>query len=278
MRKIICALAFAIVLITSCKKTTQEIETSLDIPVVQSFLSPANVPVVRLTTAIPYTTDTTLEVINDISGIDVYLTTKEVSYLLTEVSDSAGYYMDQTATLVITENQSCQLEFQYNGSNVTSSTAVPLKPENFATSESTIEMERITEEGGGNGGPPNMTDIELSWDDENNDFYLIYIQYLEEEYDPINSIIEIEDPAELANFSSSPLQDSLYTIRSMQFMFFGEYRIVLSRITEEYAQLYETLSQSSLEGLAEPPTNVMNGKGIFTAFNSDTLYINVIEE
>lgn len=278
MKKNICVLGIALVLLSSCAKNSLETETSLDIPVVQSFLSPNNLPVVRLTTAIPYTTDTTLEVINDISGMDVYLTTHGETYLLTEMSDSAGYYIDQTGTLVISESQSCQLEFQYNGTQVSSSTTVPVKPENFVTSETTVEVERITETGGGGGGPPDITDIELSWNGENNAFYLIYIQYLEEEYDPVNSNIVIEDTAAFANFSSAPFQDSLYTIRSMQFMYFGEYRIVLSSITEEYAQLYETLSQSSLEGLAEPPTNVTNGKGIFTAFNSDTLTINVVEK
>lgn len=247
-------------------------------PVVQSFLSPGNEAIVRLTTAVPYTTDTTTVVHSNISGVDVYLTAKDETFLLTEMSDSAGYYSDQTGTLVISENQSCQLEFQYNGTQVSSSTTVPLKPQNFESSETTIEMERITETGGGGAGPPDMTEIELSWSEENNEFYLIYIQYLEEDYDPINSIVEVEDTTAFTNYSSAPFQDSIYTIRSQQFMYFGEYRIVLSSITEEYAQLYETLSQSSLEGLAEPPTNVVNGKGIFTAFNSDTLFINVVEK
>jgi hypothetical protein len=278
MRKKIFALAISIVLITSCAKTSLDTESSLDIPVIQSFLSPGNEAIVRLTTAVPYTTDTSVVVNNNISGMDVYLTTKGETYLLTEMSDSAGYYTDQSGTLLVSENESCQLEFEYKGTQVSSSTPVPLKPQNFESSETTIEVERITETGGGNGGPPDMTEIELSWTDENADFYLIYIQYLEEDYDPINSIVEIEDTTAFTNFSSAPFQDSIYSIRSMQFMYFGKYRIVLSNITEEYAQLYETLSQSSLEGLAEPPTNVVNGKGIFTAFNSDTLFIDVVED
>ncbi|MDP2724492.1 MAG: hypothetical protein Q8O72_17205, partial [Bacteroidales bacterium] len=64
----------------------------------------------------------------------------------------------------------------------------------------------------------------------------------------------------------------------MQFSFFGRYQIVLSHINPEYARLFETLSQSSLEGLTEPESNVINGKGIFTSYNSDTLWIDVLEE
>jgi hypothetical protein len=39
--------------------------------------------------------------------------------------------------------------------------------------------------------------------------------------------------------------------------------------------LYSSLNQDSRE-LNEPYSNVTNGLGIFTAFNSDTLYIEVI--
>ena len=265
-----------LVLATACTKTTQDIESSLDIPVIESFLSPDNEVLVRLTTAIPYSSDTTLYIDRNISGINIYLTTDEESYVLTEITDSAGYYKDMTRELRINENRSYNIEFQYKENKVSGNTYVPLKPENFETSETTIAVPRITENGGM--GMPNMTEIELSWDDPNNDYYLIYIQYLEDNYDTINTIVEIDDAAERANFSSEPIQNNVYIIRSMQFMFFGEYRLVLCRITEDYAKLYETLSQSSLEGLAEPPTNIENGKGIFAAFNSDTLTVNVVED
>ena len=266
------------VLLSSCTKTTQDLETSMDIPVVESFLSPNHELVVRLSSAIPYSSDTTLEVTEYISGMQVYITSDSVTHLLSEITDSAGYYKDLTNELVVEENKKYQLDFIYKNDEISSSAIIPLKPENFETSETTIELTRITEESGMGGGPPNMTSIELSWDDENNDYYLIYIQYMEDEYDTVNTVIEIEEASELANFSSEPIQNNMYTIRGTQFMFFGEYQIILCRITEEYAQLYEALSQSSLEGLAEPPTNIINGKGIFAAYNSDTLTVNVVED
>lgn len=265
------------ILFSGCLKTTEDLETGFDIPIVESFLSPGNELLVKLSSAIPYTTDTSLAVSTNLSNLIVYIHADSTTYLLSEISDSAGYYKDTAAELKVEENKTYFLEFEYNDNNVTSSTLTPLKPENFETSVSSIEMEKITEETGWS--PPNsMTDIELSWDDEQNDYYLINIQYMEDEYDTINTIIEIDDAYEMANFTSEPMQDNIYALKSMQFMFFGEYRIILYRISEEYAQLYETLSQSSLEGLAEPPTNIVNGKGIFAAFNSDTLSFNVIEE
>ena len=266
-----------LVITTACTKTTQDIDSSIDIAVVESFLSPGHEAIVRLTTPTPYTTDTTLVVVKEISDLELYINSDSTYYLLSEIEDSAGYYRNLSGELNIENGMTYGLEFSYQNQQINSLTYIPTKPENFITSVSSIEVERITEEGG-MGGMPNMTEIQLSWDDDNNDFYLIYIQYTEDEYDTINTIIEIDDAEEMSNFSSEPMQDNEYTIRSFQFMFFGEYRIVLSRITEDYAQLYEALNQSSLDGLIEPPTNITNGKGIFTAYDSDTLYINVNEE
>lgn len=276
MKKYLNILIVFVVLITSCTKTTQDLDSSIDVPIVEAFLSPGNEALVRLTRPIPYSDDTTLQIIKEISGISVYITSDSINYMLSEIEDSAGYYKDMSGDLIIENNKNYNLEFIYNDKQIQSHTLIPLKLDNFDISQTILEIERITDESGW--GPPNMTEIELSWDDENNDTYLIFIQYLEDEYDTINQNIEIEDASQFANFSSQPMTDNFYTIRSMQFMFFGEYRIVLSRISDEYAQLYESLNQSSLDGLTEPPSNIINGKGIFTSFSSDTLYLNVVED
>lgn len=276
MKKIIFTLVVAAVLLTACTKTNQDDSSTLETPIVESFLAPAKEALVRLTTAIPYTTDTTIEIDNNITDAQVYISYGEKAFLLSELVDSAGYYREITGEFEVEAGQTYQLEFQYNNNEITASTTIPLKPENFEISETTTEIERITEDVGF--GPPDMTEIELSWDNETGDYFLIYIQYLEDEYDTINTVIELDEDIDYANFSSDPLSTDYYTFRSMQFRFFGEYQVVLSRITETYAQLYETLSQSSLEGLTEPPTNVTNGMGVFAAFNSDTLTINVVEQ
>lgn len=49
----------------------------------------------------------------------------------------------------------------------------------------------------------------------------------------------------------------------------------MTSVNDEYVNLYNSLNQDSRE-LNEPYTNIQNGLGIFTAFNSDTLYLQVI--
>ena len=47
-------------------------------------------------------------------------------------------------------------------------------------------------------------------------------------------------------------------------------------MNEEYAMLYESTSTRS-QSLTAPYSNIENGKGIFTAFNTDTLFFELKE-
>ena len=55
---------------------------------------------------------------------------------------------------------------------------------------------------------------------------------------------------------------------------FGTYQIIVFRVNPEYAALYESSGSSTLS-LEQPPSNVVNGLGIFTGVSSDTLYLEV---
>lgn len=45
-------------------------------------------------------------------------------------------------------------------------------------------------------------------------------------------------------------------------------------VNQEYANLYDNLEQDSRD-LNGPPTNIKNGLGIFSAFNSQNVYFEV---
>lgn len=271
------AILLSSLLITGCTKTTIEDKSVENIAVVQSFLSPDNIPTVIVSKVVAFTTETSVAVDTVITGLQINIIHDDEIYPLQESTDSPGTYFDTTNNLNISEEQSYELYFIYNEQTITGTTEVPNKPQEFEISDTTIYLPKITEDTGP-GSMPENENIELTWDNDNNDYYLVSIQYMEDEYDTINTIIEIDDAAEMANFSSEPLQNNLYLIRSMQFSFFGTYEVILSHIPEEYAGLYESLSQSSLDGLTEPETNVTNGEGIFTSYNSDTLRIHVYEQ
>ncbi|MBK6828196.1 MAG: hypothetical protein IPG86_15690 [Chitinophagaceae bacterium] len=76
-------------------------------------------------------------------------------------------------------------------------------------------------------------------------------------------------------FRTEPSQTTTQDLSFQQFTYYGNYRVVLYRIWPEYAALYEDNGANSTN-LAEPPTNVVNGRGIFTGINTaDTLYVRV---
>lgn len=265
-----------LILTFSCTKTTEDITLSNDVPVVSSFLSPNSIPLVQVSKLILFENDIS-DTTNSIDALEVYLSNYETKYQMSPVDGKPGQYHYIDSVLQITAEEDYYLEFLYNDIPVSSNTKVPLKPENFEVSATTIEVDRILEGEGGGGPGLNSNTLDLTWINPDNGFYLARYEYLEDTYDPINENIVIDYPEEVANVSSTPLQDSIYSIRETQFRYFGRYHIILYKITNEYAVVYESLNQSSLEDLSEPITNINNGKGIFASFNSDTLLVNVIE-
>jgi hypothetical protein len=77
--------------------------------------------------------------------------------------------------------------------------------------------------------------------------------------------------------NTAPNTDNAFNISGRDLQFFGTYRIILFTVNKEYAELYENVSSSS-NNLTNPVSNIINGWGIFTGINSDTLFLEVKEE
>jgi len=266
-----------LILTFSCTKTTEDITLSNDVPVVSSFISPNSTPLVQISKLILFENDIT-DTTGDIEGLEVYLSDYEATYQMSPVEGKPGQYHYTDSALQIDEGEDYYLEFLYKDIPVSSQTKVPFKPENYEVSTTLIELDRITEGEGGGGPGLNSSTLDLYWNNPDNGFYLVRYEYLESTYDPVNENIVIDNPEDVANVTSTPIQDSMYSIRETQFRYFGKYHLILYKITDEYAAVYESLNQSTLEDLSEPITNINNGKGIFASFNSDTLLVNVVED
>ena len=72
-------------------------------------------------------------------------------------------------------------------------------------------------------------------------------------------------------FISQPISRDNYIISFMNVTHLGRHYVKVYRVNQEYADLYGTSSQSSRD-LNEPLTNIKNGLGIFSAFNSDSVF------
>jgi hypothetical protein len=62
-----------------------------------------------------------------------------------------------------------------------------------------------------------------------------------------------------------------------QLAFYGDYKLTLYRINDEYVNLLYSGTDQSTLSITEPQTNVKNGLGIFTGINLDVIYFKVIK-
>ena len=115
--------------------------------------------------------------------------------------------------------------------------------------------------------------VEVSWNNEDGDYYYVLIKNIETDPEYVNENIAQLDGQFL--FITEPLITDFYAIRTRQELTqYGTYQIIVFRVNPEYAALYESSGSSTLS-LEEPPSNIVNGLGIFTGVSSDTLYLEV---
>ena len=77
--------------------------------------------------------------------------------------------------------------------------------------------------------------------------------------------------------ASQPTTGTEIEIRPMMIRYFGVNRIILYHINPEYSTFFMRQASTS-QSYQEPPTNIVNGLGIFTGVNADTLFLRVIQK
>jgi len=254
---------------SSCEEDNN-ISIETDIPVVEAYLIPGEaINHVKLTKLIPYLTDETYSVAEEINDAEITIINDDANYKLIPFPGDSGYYYYPDTNVLVSENQTYSIEFQYKDKLVYASTITPEKPTNFNISQNLFLVERMVE-----GSYPSFTSdtYEITWDNEDGSNYYISIDLLGTIIDPVSFMFTDTVTQTL----SSPAVTDVYNIHSRSLRYYGNYRVVLYKVNEEYANLYESTSTSS-QSLTDPFTNIENGKGIFTAFNTDTLFFEVRE-
>ena len=240
-----------------------------DIPVIESYLSPGDYPVVKISRQIPFSSDVDYAP-EDINSLVVKLLSGDIN--LTLKGSGGGVYYDSTLKVIETDYS---LSFTYNSKNVNASTSIPYKPMDFASSENKISVMRMTGESMGQMGSFQIPEpVYLTWINEDNSYYIVVIECMEEDPDPVR---ELDDSIAAGRvFRSRPTNSQGTEIRPQEFQYFGKHRMILFHILPDYASLYDE-SESSSQNLTNPSTSITNGYGIFTGMNSDTLFIQVNE-
>jgi hypothetical protein len=269
---IISTLSFA-----SCKKIDFD-KTNLDKPTVDGIVYAGRKPKIHLSLPIGYGNDATSQI--NIDNAQVIMTISGVKYAL--ISKGNGDY--ENDKVILKAGQELELMIVYAGNTLTSSTVVPTKPKNLKASESQIQIAVPTGGGGpfGGGGGFNQATAALTWDNDIQEYYVLLTKNIENSPEQISfqghngGGGNLEGGVPPTERLSQPTQTNTQNINQRQFSYYGNYQFILFKVNSEYNNLYNNRGQSSLN-LTNPPTNIINGFGIFTAMNADTVGVKVVK-
>ena len=251
----------------SCDKVEQSEFT--DSPILTGYLHPGEYFTIDISRQTPFSSDITYSG-DDINNLSLQVERNGEFHTLLALGD--GKYID--STIVVAENDNYGLSFQFNSKTVTGYTYIPTKPTNATQSAIELYVDRVDS---GTFGPPPMSmpdPIKISWDNSDHSYYLILIENIESSLDPIRDFGDNGPPSNI--FRKQPTSLSSEEIGAREFQYFGTHRVVIYHVLPDYAALYDDNSSSS-QNLSNPSTSIVNGYGIFTGMNSDTLWIEVKE-
>jgi hypothetical protein len=259
----LCFSLAAIILLASCNK--QNVDTnSVYLPVVEAYLLPGHSITVKLYQQ-KALTDTALYGV-PITGLQVYVSDGSTNVQLTESSKGTYTYNNQN---FLVAGKTYTLNFKYLTSTVSAKTLMPSKPTNFTSQYSTLYITSSS-------GPANNTTIlnRFSWDNPDTLNYMLVFNNPDGSAFPISSFRN--SPA--VNFEINTNRTSFYNVTQSTFPYYGHYQVILLRVNQEYIDLFNSnASSSTSQNLSNVATNIVNGFGIFTAMQADTLSLNVLD-
>lgn len=203
----------------------------------------------------------------------VVLIKSGIRYQLSPNSGQAGYFLYNGNGLVVNTGDDFRIEVDANGQHVTAETIVPPKPEQLLLSSHTLhfQTDSIQARFGGLRTVINGLDTAMvTWSNPNGDYFFVVI----ESTDPNRQLMR-PDSLFTRRFISQPTNQASYRVNPNSILYTGQHVLRLYRVNKEYADLYRSRVQDS-RTLNEPLTNVQNGLGIFSAFASDSVYVNVV--
>ena len=263
MQKIIALVIICFVI--SCKDTL--VAGFQDKPVVESYLYADESPQIKISKLIPFSEDMALSDM-DVNKLSVSITEKPSGKIYPLIAKGEGLY--ENSSLVISSGKTYQLSFPYNGQEISATTVVPEKPQNLTLSASTIS---ISQRGGtetGTGAPVMPSPIQITWNNDDQSYYLIYVKNVESVKIPIDT----KNTSANDFFRNQPTNANQYELNPRSFQFYGQHRIILYKIQAEYVLFFQENSNSS-SSLTEIKANIVNGFGIFTGINSVSAYLYV---
>ncbi|MEM1319582.1 MAG: DUF4249 family protein [Bacteroidota bacterium] len=252
----------------SCEKSDLSTDqNSANLPVVEAYLASGQPVTLHIERQAPFETTDSLAL--PIEGLRPIISWNDEDYLLEETTP--GTY-GSGPNLIIQSDQSYGLSFEYEGLEVSAQTLIPSRPAAFRASDSQLHFDT-------DNFPPSFPDpIQLDWENPENDYYQVGVQYAERDtvaIDFFGGNGDGEDNEGRPQFASNPQQSNSYELGFQDFQYVGTHRVVLFHVTAEYVTLSQDASSDNTQNLTTPYTNISNGLGIFTGVGTDTIIVEI---
>ena len=256
----------------ACEGDLDFVAPDPDSIVIQAFIfSDEPVKWVTVSGVLPVDADST-EVAPVISNAEITIFRGGERFDLQPTSGEPGRYHYPGDDLDIQIGDVFRLEATVNGRTATAETVVPMAPVGLGLSaDSLIAPTFPPQRGQGPGNLLNRT-ITAHWTNAGDQLHFVVIDNIEEapQILPTTAIF--------SRFASRLIQQPTAAdsslVRVVMLTHYGQHRLKLYRVNEEYVDLYRGLQQDSRD-LNEPPSNVHGALGIFSAFSADSSFFEV---
>jgi len=259
LRRMICRALVALLFFCSCKKenlsATQE-------PVVEAYLMPGTALTVKLYEQKSLTD--TAGYGPALSGLKLSVSNGVTTATLTETAAGVYTYAD---TSFLAAGKTYTLSFTYNTVTISARTIMPAKPQGFTTQHINVYYTPPTTP-----GTPDTLNM-FTWQNPDSLNHVLVFEGLDGKSFPLNTF----GGGGSVNFEVNTNRKSVYYALPQIFSYYSHYHVILLSVNQEYINLLQSNAESAnSQSLLNIPTNVVNGLGIFTAMQADTLSFNLL--
>lgn len=119
--------------------------------------------------------------------------------------------------------------------------------------------------------------LDVEWDSGDDFHYLV----IESRTATIEPLFPDQTPDQLVNalgrfrFITEPTSEGFFEVLGLSLGTYGLHVVKVFRVNQEYVDLFQNTVQDSRD-LNEPPSNINNALGIFSAFSSDSVFFDVV--
>jgi hypothetical protein len=243
----------------SCKKADL---SSISQPVVQAYLYYGRPVTVKLYQQKSLTD--TAQYGSPITGQQLYISDGTGKVNLTETAKGVYTYADIT---FLVAGKTYTLSFQYQGKQVSAQTLMPQQAQHFATQDTAVNYLNGT-------APVQQPDTlnKFTWDNPDSLNHVLVFNNLDGNYFPLAGRGPAFGNVPFNFFEYDTKRGAVFYVVSNSFPYYGNFQVTLLSVNKEYVDLVTSNNAgANSQNLVNTPTNVVNGLGIFTAMQADTL-------